>query len=99
VKSLTEHLWFETPHRRDYLNITDTIAQLVRKSAVQEGLCLVNAMHITVSAFVDEAVKGLLSAAEYRECIGEDDRLEKWGSLQRVNGCGRVRAICTKIVL
>ena len=49
MKSLTEHLWFETPHRRDYLNITDTVAQLVRKSAVQEGLCLVNAMHITGS--------------------------------------------------
>jgi thiamine phosphate synthase YjbQ (UPF0047 family) len=47
MKSLTEHLWFETPHRRDYLNITDTVAQLVRKSGVQEGLCLVNAMHIT----------------------------------------------------
>jgi thiamine phosphate synthase YjbQ (UPF0047 family) len=42
VKSLTEHLWFETPHRRDYLNITETVEQLVRKSAVQEGLCLVN---------------------------------------------------------
>jgi thiamine phosphate synthase YjbQ (UPF0047 family) len=47
MKSLTEHLWFETPHRRDYLNITDTVEQLVHKSGVQEGLCLVNAMHIT----------------------------------------------------
>jgi len=47
MKSLTEHLWFETPHRRDYLNITDTVEALVRKSGVQEGLCLVNAMHIT----------------------------------------------------
>lgn len=48
MKSLTEHLWFGTPHRRDYLNITVTVEQLVRKSGVQEGLCLVNAMHITV---------------------------------------------------
>jgi len=47
MKCLTEHLWFETPHRRDYLNITDTVEKLVRKSGVQEGLCLVNAMHIT----------------------------------------------------
>jgi thiamine phosphate synthase YjbQ (UPF0047 family) len=47
VKSLTEHLWFETPHRRDYLNITDTVEALVKRSGVQEGLCLVNAMHIT----------------------------------------------------
>ena len=48
MKSLAEHLWFETPHRRDYLNITVTVEQLVRKSGVREGLCLVNAMHITV---------------------------------------------------
>ncbi len=47
MKSLTEHLWFETPHRRDYINITDTVEKLVHKSGVQEGLCLVNAMHIT----------------------------------------------------
>jgi thiamine phosphate synthase YjbQ (UPF0047 family) len=59
MKSLTEHLWFETPHRRDYLNITDTIAQLVRKSAVQEGLCLVNAMHITLLAFINDAKDNL----------------------------------------
>ncbi|HEY9510296.1 MAG TPA: YjbQ family protein, partial [Verrucomicrobiae bacterium] len=49
MKSLTEHLWFETPHRRDYLNITNTVAELVQKSEIQEGLCLVNAMHITAS--------------------------------------------------
>ena len=47
MKSLTEHLWFETPHRRDYLNITGTVEQLVHMSGVREGLCLVNAMHIT----------------------------------------------------
>jgi len=60
VKSLTEHLWFETPHRRDYLNITDQIEELVRKSGVQEGLCLVNAMHITASVYINDAEDGLL---------------------------------------
>jgi thiamine phosphate synthase YjbQ (UPF0047 family) len=50
MKSLTEYLWFETPHRRDYVNITDPVEQLVRRSGVQDGLCLVNAMHITVGA-------------------------------------------------
>ena len=44
MKSLTEHLWFETPHRRDYINNTDKIEQLVHKSGVQDGLCLVSAM-------------------------------------------------------
>ena len=47
VKSLTEQLWFEVPNRRGFLNITQTVEGLVRKSGVQEGLCLVNAMHIT----------------------------------------------------
>ena len=49
MKSLTEHLWFEVPSRRGFVNITDTVEDLVRKSGVQEGLCLVNAMHITPS--------------------------------------------------
>jgi secondary thiamine-phosphate synthase enzyme len=60
VKSLTEHLWFETPHRRDYINVTDQIEELVRKSGVQEGLCLVNAMHITASVYINDAEDGLL---------------------------------------
>ena len=69
MKSLTEHLWFETPHRRDYLNITSTVEDLVRKSKVQEGLCLVNAMHITASVYINDAEDGLLQ--DY------DDWLEK----------------------
>ena len=60
MKSLTEQLWFETPHRRDYLNITGTVEALVRKSGVQEGLCLVNAMHITASVYINDAEDGLL---------------------------------------
>ena len=47
MKSLTEHLWFEIPSRRGFENITATVEDLVRKSGVREGLCLVNAMHIT----------------------------------------------------
>ncbi len=60
MKHLTEYLWFETPHRRDYLNITPTIEKLVRQSGVREGLCLVNAMHITASVYINDAEEGLL---------------------------------------
>lgn len=60
MKSLTEHLWFEVPNRRGFVNITDTVAELVRKSGVSEGLCLVNAMHITASVFINDAEDGLL---------------------------------------
>jgi len=64
VKSLTEHLTFEIPSRRGFLNITETVEKLVRKSGVQEGLCLVNAMHITASVFINDNESGLLSDYE-----------------------------------
>jgi secondary thiamine-phosphate synthase enzyme len=60
VKSLTEHLWFEIPNRRGFVNITDTVEELVKKSGVKEGICLVNAMHITASVFINDAEEGLL---------------------------------------
>jgi secondary thiamine-phosphate synthase enzyme len=59
VKSLTEHLWFEVPSRRAFINITDTVASLLRRSGVQEGLVLVNAMHITASVFINDDEPGL----------------------------------------
>ena len=64
MKSLTEQLWFEVPNRRGFVNITGTVAELVRKSGVQEGLCLVNAMHITASVFINDAEDGLLQDYE-----------------------------------
>jgi thiamine phosphate synthase YjbQ (UPF0047 family) len=55
MKSLTDRVWFEVPGRRGFVNITDTVAALVRQSGVSEGLCLVNAMHITASVFINDA--------------------------------------------
>jgi secondary thiamine-phosphate synthase enzyme len=60
MKSLTEYLWFNVPSRRGFVNITDTVADLVTKSGVREGLCLVNAMHISASVFINDAEDGLL---------------------------------------
>jgi secondary thiamine-phosphate synthase enzyme len=59
MKSLTEHLWFEVPARRGFVNITPTVEGLVRQSGVQEGLVLVNAMHITASVFINDDEPGL----------------------------------------
>ena len=59
MKSLTEQLWFEIPSRRGFVNITRTVEELVRKSGVQEGLCLANAMHITASVFINDDESGL----------------------------------------
>jgi len=60
MKSLTEHLWFEVPNRRGFVNITPTVEELVSKSTVKEGLCLINAMHITASVFINDNEDGLL---------------------------------------
>src|SRR5436189_382325 len=59
VKSLTEHLWFQVAGRRGFVNITPTVEELVRRSGVAEGLCLVNAMHITASVFINDDERGL----------------------------------------
>jgi secondary thiamine-phosphate synthase enzyme len=60
MKSLTEYLIFEVKTRRAFVNITPDISKLVTKSKVQEGLCLVNAMHITASVFINDNEGGLL---------------------------------------
>jgi len=59
VKFLTEHLVFSTDKRREFINITPTVEALVEKSGVKEGLCLVNAMHITASVFINDNESGL----------------------------------------
>jgi secondary thiamine-phosphate synthase enzyme len=60
MKHLREELWFNTTNRRDYLNITDKVEALVRKSGVQNGLVLVNAMHITASVYINDNESGLI---------------------------------------
>ena len=59
MKTLREELWFEVPNRRGFINITRTVEDLVRKSGVKDGLCLVNAMHITASVFINDDEPGL----------------------------------------
>ena len=59
MKSLTEHLWFDTKERVEFLNITPKVEELVKKSGVKEGMVLVNAMHITASVFINDDERGL----------------------------------------
>ena len=59
MKSLTDYLWFETPKRKELVNITGRISELVGKSGIQEGLCLVSAMHITAGIWVNDEEPGL----------------------------------------
>ena len=59
MKTYREELWFEIKTRRAYINITPKVEEVLRKSGVREGLCLVNAMHITASVFINDDEQGL----------------------------------------
>jgi secondary thiamine-phosphate synthase enzyme len=59
MKSLTEHMVIHTRQRREFINITPDVEALVQKSGIREGLCLVNAMHITASVFINDDEGGL----------------------------------------
>ena len=69
MKHLREELWFNVDDRRGYVNITPEVEKLVADSGVENGLCLVNAMHITASVYINDAESGLIQ--DY------DDWLEK----------------------
>ncbi len=59
MKSYRKEIWLETPHRRDYVNITRQVEQCLAESGIREGLILVNAMHITSSVFINDDESGL----------------------------------------
>ncbi len=59
MKSYQKELWMEVPVRMDFVNITPEVEEAVRESGVQNGLCLINAMHITASVFINDDESGL----------------------------------------
>ncbi|RME41253.1 MAG: YjbQ family protein [Planctomycetota bacterium] len=59
MKAYRKELWFEVPTRRAFLNITPQVEDALRESGIREGLCLVNAMHITASVFINDDEPGL----------------------------------------
>jgi len=87
MKSFRKEFWFNVPSRRGFINITPQVEDCIRESAVQEGLVLVNAMHITASVFINDDERGLLGdfevwleklaphgpISQYRHNTGEDN--------------------------
>jgi secondary thiamine-phosphate synthase enzyme len=59
MRAHTDYLWFDTAKRRELINITDRVAEIVAASRVQEGFCLVSAMHITAGIWVNDEESGL----------------------------------------
>ena len=60
MKTYRQELWFNTPTRRAFVNITPQVEDCLKKSGIREGLCLVNAMHITASVYINDDESGLL---------------------------------------
>jgi secondary thiamine-phosphate synthase enzyme len=87
VRSYRKELWLEVPGRRAFFNITPEVEECLRESDIQEGLVLVNAMHITASVFINDDESGLLHdydvwlenlaphdpVSRYRHNVGEDN--------------------------
>ena len=64
MNSYRKELWFSVPSRRGFVNITPQVEQCLRDSGIREGLCLVNAMHITASVYINDDEQGLLADYE-----------------------------------
>ena len=74
MKSYTEYLWFNTPKRKEIIPITSQISSLVSKSKIKEGFCLVSAMHITASIYVNDEESGLIEdIMEWAEKIAPEN--------------------------
>ena len=59
MKTYRKELWFDTKTRRAFINISDTVQKIIDESGIKEGLCLVNAMHISASVFINDDESGL----------------------------------------
>ncbi|MBN1816883.1 MAG: YjbQ family protein [Sedimentisphaerales bacterium] len=84
MKSYRKEVWFQTRHRREFINITPDVEQCLAESGIQEGFILVNAMHITASVFINDNESGLHQDFEvWLEKLAP----EKPYSQYRHNGC------------
>jgi secondary thiamine-phosphate synthase enzyme len=79
MKSYRKELWFHTPGRVGFVNITDEVETCLRESGVQEGLVLVNAMHITASVFINDDESGLhRDYAEWLERLAPHEPIRQY---------------------
>ena len=92
MRSHREELWFETKTRRAYINITRQVESVVRNSGVQEGLVLVNAMHITASVYINDDEQGLLADYDrFLERIAPHDDVYQHNETGEDNGDAHIK--------
>jgi secondary thiamine-phosphate synthase enzyme len=80
MRSYRKELWVETQNRREYMNITPEVERCLKESGIKEGLCLVNAMHITASVFINDDESGLHHDFEvWLEKLAPEKPYEQYG--------------------
>jgi secondary thiamine-phosphate synthase enzyme len=79
MKTFRRELWFKTPTRRAFINITPQVEEALQDSGIGEGLCLVNAMHITASVFINDDEAGLhQDYEEWLEQLAPHEPIERY---------------------
>jgi secondary thiamine-phosphate synthase enzyme len=79
LRAFRRELWFNVPGRRGFVNITSQVEEALRESGIREGLCLVNAMHITASVFINDDESGLHTDYErWLEALAPHEPLQRY---------------------
>jgi len=94
VKTATKYLWFNTKQQREYINITDTVQEIVDKSGIREGMVLVSAMHITAGVYVNDAESGLIGDIdEWLEKLAPFDPSYRHHGTGETNGDAHLKSL------
>ena len=94
MRTATKYLWFNTKQQREYINITDTIQEIVAKSGVHEGMVLVSAMHITAGVYVNDAESGLIKDIdEWLEKLAPFDSSYRHHGTGETNGDAHLKSL------
>jgi secondary thiamine-phosphate synthase enzyme len=94
MRFATEYLWFETSKQREYINITERVRDVLRRSGVREGMVLVSAMHITAGVYVNDAETGLIQDIdEWLEKIAPFDAHYRHHRTGETNGDAHLKSL------
>ncbi|MFC1750343.1 secondary thiamine-phosphate synthase enzyme YjbQ [Pseudomonadota bacterium] len=94
MNSHTDYLWFNTKTKREYINITQEIEKIVNESRIEEGFCLVSAMHITASIYVNDAEPGLIQDIDdFLEDLAPEDGDYRHNQMSDPNGDAHLKRL------
>jgi secondary thiamine-phosphate synthase enzyme len=94
MKSHTDYLWFNTKTKREYINITSQVEDILAKSAIKEGMILVSAMHITAGVYVNDAEDGIIADIdEMLECLAPFRKDYKHHRTGETNGDAHLKSL------